>query len=86
MAYGGPVLTLAIEIGESYPLTHAKMAALLLRGAADFYRTMKTVSPSIARELEINAQSCEQVADRVETDPESEAPHLDDEDRADPAP
>ena len=57
-------------------LTHAEIAAQLLRGAADFFRAMKGVSPASSEELETNAQTCEMMADRVETDPSGEAPDL----------
>ena len=52
------------------------MAASLLRGAADFFRSMKAVERGIEQELEVNAQACEMVADRVEDDPTGEAPQL----------
>lgn len=58
------------------PVTHAEMAAQLLRGAADFFRAMKNVNVSASEELETNAQTCELMADRVETDPQGEAPDL----------
>jgi hypothetical protein len=54
------------------------MAAQLLRGAANFFRSMKTVNQAIEQELEANAQACETMADRVEIDPTGEAPRLDD--------
>lgn len=57
-------------------MTHAEMAAQLLRGAADFFRSMKTVNSDISGELEVNAQTCELIADRVQVDPEGEAPPL----------
>ena len=57
-------------------MTHAEMAAQLLRGAADFFRAMKNVNTTTSEELETNAQTCEVVADRVETDPQGEAPNL----------
>jgi hypothetical protein len=57
-------------------MTHAEMAAQLLRGAANFFRSMKTVDQAIERELEANAQACEVMADRVEADPMGEAPPL----------
>lgn len=57
-------------------MNHAQMAASLLRGAADFFRAMKSVDRAIEQELEANAQACETVADRVERNPTGEAPHL----------
>jgi hypothetical protein len=59
-------------------VTHAEMAAQLLRGAANFFRSMKAVNRAIEGELEANAQACETMADRVETDPTGEAPPLQD--------
>ncbi len=56
--------------------TNAQIAARLLRGAADFYRTISTENPHVQEELEINAKTCEMVAKRVETDPQGEAPSL----------
>lgn len=58
--------------------THAQVAARLLRGAADFFRSISGENPSIKRELEINAETCEKAADRIERDPMGEAPQLDD--------
>ena len=57
-------------------MNHAQMAASLLRGAADFFRSMKSVDRAIERELEANAQACETIADRVESDPSGQAPRL----------
>lgn len=57
-------------------MTHAEMAAHLLRGAANFFRSMKAVNRSIEAELEANAVACETMADRVEVDPTGEAPVL----------
>ncbi|HEC14135.1 MAG TPA: hypothetical protein ENI72_00110 [Rhodospirillales bacterium] len=56
--------------------THAKMAAELLRGAANFFRTMKSAYPIDADELEINAETCDKVAGLVEDDPLGDAPDM----------
>ncbi len=59
--------------------SHAWMAAKLLRGAADFFRSMSETNPSISAELKTNAETCDQVADLVEKDPNGLAPSLIDE-------
>ncbi len=56
--------------------TYAQMAAELLRGAANFFRTMKSAYPIDANELEINAETCDKVAGLVEDDPQGEAPPM----------
>ncbi len=63
--------------------THAQIAARLLRGAADFYRSISNDNPHVKEELEINAKTCEMAAERVETDPGGEAPRLVDGDEVD---
>ncbi len=52
------------------------MAAKLLRGAAIFFRSMSETNPSISAELKTNAETCDQVADWVEKDPNGLAPSL----------
>lgn len=56
--------------------THTQMAAQLLRGAADFFTSMKEVTPDIGDELETNAKACTTVAELVEKDPHGEAPDV----------
>jgi hypothetical protein len=56
--------------------TNAQIAAKLLRGAADFFRTISKENPGVKDELEMNAKTCEMAADRVELDPGGEAPPL----------
>ncbi len=52
------------------------MAAKPLRGAADFFRSLSETNPSISAELKTNAETCDQVADWVEKDPNGLAPTL----------
>lgn len=56
--------------------THVQMSAKLLRGAADFFRSMKDINKAVADELETNAKTCELVAGLIEKDPHGEAPSL----------
>jgi hypothetical protein len=56
--------------------TNAQIAAKLLRGAADFFRTISKENPRVGDELLMNAKTCEMAADRVEVDPGGKAPSL----------
>ena len=54
--------------------TNAKLAARLLRSAAEFFRTIAEQNPAQASEMETNAQTYELVADWVEADPNGQTP------------
>ncbi len=58
------------------PRSHASLTAQLLRGAADYMRSLKPMRPEISETLETDAQTCELVADRVEQDPQGDSPPL----------
>ncbi len=50
-------------------LTHAQLAAKLLRDAAVFFRTIGEQNPPLKIQMEENASVFEQVADLTERDP-----------------
>ncbi len=50
-------------------VTHAQLAAKLLRDAAVFFRTVGTQNPPLTQQMEENATVFEQVATLVEKDP-----------------
>lgn len=54
---------------RSAPPTNADLAARLLRDIAGHYRVIARENPEVADEMEANARTCEEVADRVERDP-----------------
>ena len=54
--------------------TNAKLAARLLRSAAEFFRTIAEQNPGQASEMETNAHTYELVADWVEADPNGQTP------------
>ncbi len=54
--------------------TNAKLAARLLRNAAEFFRSVAEQNPAVTEDMETNAQTYELVADWVETDPGGETP------------
>ncbi len=45
------------------------LAATLLRNAADFYRTVGSEKPELREDFEAQAETCELIADLVESDP-----------------
>ncbi len=49
--------------------TNADLAARLLRDIAGHYRVIANENPEVAEEMETNARTCEEVADRVERNP-----------------
>ena len=51
------------------PPTNADLAARLLRDVAAHYRLIGLENPEVADEMEENARTCEEVADRVARDP-----------------
>ena len=57
--------------------TNAKLAARLLRNAAEFFRSVAEQNPAAMMDMETNAQTYELVADWVETDPGGETPLTD---------
>lgn len=54
---------------DAKQLTNADLAARLLRDIAGHYRTIAQENPEVADDMEANARTCEEVADRVERDP-----------------
>ena len=50
-------------------LTHAQLAAKLLRDAAAFFRTIGEQNPPLKIQMDENANVFEQVADLTENDP-----------------
>lgn len=50
-------------------LTHAQLAAKLLKDAAVFFRTIGDQNPPLKIQMDENANVFEQVADLVEQDP-----------------
>lgn len=50
-------------------LTHAQLAAKLLRDAASFFRTIGEQNPPLQTQMDENANVFEQVADLTENDP-----------------
>ena len=50
-------------------VTHAKLAAQMLREAAIFFRSVADDNPSLAEEMMENASVYEEVAALVESDP-----------------
>jgi len=56
-------------MAENKPPTNADLAARLLRDIAGHYRVIARENPEVAEEMEANALTCEEVADRVERDP-----------------
>ena len=66
--------------------TNAKLAARLLRNAAEFFRSVAEQNPAVTEDMETEAQTYELVADWVETDPSGETPlseSADDDDEVD---
>lgn len=57
--------------------TNAKLAARLLRNAAEVFRSVAEQNPAAMKDMETNAQTYELVADWVETDPGGETPLTD---------
>ena len=54
--------------------TNAKLAARLLRNAAEIFRSIAKQNPDVAEDMETSARTYELVADWVETDPGGETP------------
>jgi hypothetical protein len=50
-------------------MTHAQMAATLMRQAADFFRSIGEQNPQLNEQMQHNAGTFEEVANLVETDP-----------------
>ena len=55
-------------------MTHAQLAAQLLRDAANFFKTVAEQNPLLAETMAENASVFEDVADLVEKDPLAELP------------
>lgn len=53
----------------SEQITHAALAARLLRDAASFFRTIAEQNPSLKNAMDDNASIYEEVANLVETNP-----------------
>lgn len=49
--------------------THAQLAAKLLRDAAQFFREVGSQNPPIKKDMDMNAQTYDTVADLVEQEP-----------------
>lgn len=58
-------------------MTHASLAAQLLRDAAQFFRTVGSQNEPLREQMMENADVFDQVADLVETDPMGELPEND---------
>lgn len=54
--------------------TNAQLAAQLLRGAADFFRSVGEQNPAIQDQMGANAETYDLVAGWVETEPTEESP------------
>lgn len=55
-------------------MTHAQLAAQLLRDAANFFKTVAEQNPLLTEAMTENASVFEDVADLVENDPLAELP------------
>lgn len=54
---------------EKMTITHAQLAARLLRDAAAFFRHLGEENPALAESMKENAAVYEEVAQMVDTDP-----------------